>query len=30
MSSNIDWLRPDRAEPMRKMTMAAWKKSLRP
>ena len=30
MSSNIEWLSPDRAEPTRKMTMAAWKKNLRP
>ena len=30
MSSNIDWLRPDRTEPIRKITMAAWKKIFRP
>ncbi len=30
MSSNMDWLRPDRTEPIRKITMAAWKKIFRP
>ena len=30
MSSIIDWLSPERAEPTRKMTIAAWKKIFRP
>ena len=30
ISSNIDWLRPDRIEPIRKITIAAWKKIFRP
>ena len=30
MSSNIEWLRPDRIEPIRKITIAAWKKIFRP
>ena len=30
MSSIIDWLRPARIEPARKMTIAAWKKIFRP
>ena len=30
MSSNIDWLSPDRIEPIRKITIAAWKKIFRP
>ena len=30
MSSNMDELIPDRIEPATKMTIAAWKKILRP
>ncbi len=30
MSSNMLWLRPDRIEPLRKTTIAAWKKNFRP
>src|SRR3974390_465389 len=30
MSSVIVWLKPDSADPMTKMTMAVWKKTLRP
>ena len=30
MSSIIDVLRPASAEPIRKITIAAWKKDLRP
>ena len=30
MSSIMDVLRPDRIEPIRKMTIAAWKKIFRP
>ena len=30
MSSDMDWLSPDRADPIRKMTIAAWKNTLRP
>ncbi len=30
MSSSIDWLSPDNAEPTRKMTMESWKKNFRP
>jgi hypothetical protein len=30
ISSIIEWLSPARAEPIRKRTMAAWKKTFRP
>ena len=30
MSSTMEWLRPDRTEPTRKITIAAWKKTFRP
>ena len=30
MSSTIDWLSPDRTDPARKITIAAWKKIFRP
>ena len=30
ISSIIVWLSPDRTEPIRKMTIAAWKKNFRP
>ncbi len=30
MSSIMLWLRPEQTEPPRKMTMEAWKKTLRP
>jgi len=30
MSSIIEWLSPDRMDPARKITMAAWKKIFRP
>ena len=30
ISSIMEWLKPDRAEPTMKMTIEAWKKVLRP